>query len=207
MGRSRGPKCKLCRRQGEKLFLKGDRCNTEKCAFGRRSYAPGQHGAKKMKNKLSEYGIRLTEKQKARRIYGLSERQFAKYFEEADRTRGATGEVLLSFLERRLDNVVFRCLALTRQQARQLVKHGHFKVNGRSVDIPSYRVKPGEVITVFDRSKDFLKKIAEISHREYTPKWLNFNDQELEIKIAALPGREDIESSIAENLIVEYYSL
>lgn len=207
MGRLRGPKCRLCRRQGEKLFLKGERCNTEKCAYGRRAYAPGHNGAKKMRTKLSEYGIRLIEKQKGRRIYGIGERQFAKYFAEADHTTGATGEVLLSFLERRLDNVIFRAMAITRQQARQLVKHGHFKVNGRSVDVPSYRVKVGEVITVFDRSKDFIKKIVEIAHREYVPKWLIFNDQELEIKIVALPNRDDIESSIAENLIVEYYSL
>src|SRR3954465_3327371 len=153
MARYIGPVCRLCRREGMKLFLKGERCYTEKCAIEKRNFAPGQHG-KSRKQKMAGYGVQLREKQKVKRIYGVLEDQFRRYFEQAERTRGITGETLLQLLERRLDNVVYRLgLATSRPQARQLVRHGHFLVNGKKVDIPSYSVKPGDVVTVLGRSQ------------------------------------------------------
>jgi small subunit ribosomal protein S4 len=167
--------CRQCRREGAKLYLKGDRCYSDKCAFGRRGYAPGQHGQQQARKKVSEYGIQLREKQKARRIYGLLERQFRNYFEKAERQKGITGENLLVLLERRLDNVAFRLgFASIRTQARQLVRHGHFVVNGRRVDIPSFHVKAGDVITIAENSKDapVMKEMAEGLAAKTVPAWL-----------------------------------
>jgi len=206
MARYTGPSCRLCRREGEKLYLKGDRCYTDKCAIGKRSYAPGQHGTSR--KKLSNYGLQLREKQKAKRFYGLLESQFRKYFEMADRKSGITGENLLSILESRLDNTVFRMgLATSRKEARQLVTHGHFTINGKKVDIPSYLVNVGEVIAVKEKSKssEKFKGIAE-SFKGNAPQWLTVDAEKLEGKVVALPSRDDIDLPIAENLIVELYS-
>ncbi|NBG88987.1 30S ribosomal protein S4 [Isachenkonia alkalipeptolytica] len=206
MARYTGPSCRLCRREGEKLYLKGDRCYTDKCAVGKRSYAPGQHGTSR--KKLSNYGLQLREKQKAKRFYGLLESQFRKYFEMADRKTGVTGENLLSILESRLDNTVFRMgFATSRKEARQLVTHGHFTINGKKVDIPSYLVSVGDVITVKEKSKasNKFKEIAEGS-KGTAPQWLTVEAEKLEGKVVALPSRDDIDLPIAENLIVELYS-
>lgn len=204
MGRHVQPTCKLCRREGEKLFLKGEKCFTEKCPFTRRSYAPGQHG--RIPARISEYRIRLREKQKARRIYGLSERQFVNYFEQASRRKGATGERLLEILERRLDNVVYRLgFATSRQAARQLVRHRGIMVNGRIVNIPSYQVRTGEIIKVLPKRAKLVKEALEKFPDRVTPSWLTLSG-ELEGKVLALPKREDIDVPLEENLIVEYYS-
>ena len=206
MARYTGPSCRLCRREGEKLYLKGDRCYTDKCAIGKRSYAPGQHGTSR--KKLSNYGLQLREKQKAKRFYGLLESQFRKYFEMADRRSGITGENLLSILESRLDNTVFRMgFATSRKEARQLVTHGHFTINGKKVDIPSYLVNVGEVIAVKEKSKssEKFKAIAE-GFKGNAPQWLTVDAEKLEGKVVALPSRDDIDLPIAENLIVELYS-
>lgn len=200
--------CRLCRREGAKLFLKGDRCYSDKCAFSKRSYVPGQHGKARAK-KVSEYGLQLREKQKARRIYGLLENQFRRYFSKADRQKGVTGENLLVLLERRLDNVVFRLgMADSRNQARQLVLHGHFQVNGRHVNIPSFLVKINDVITVKEKSKEspLLQSIAEGLKRKTVPAWLELKAQEVNGKVMKYPSREEIDSSIQEQLIVELYS-
>lgn len=207
MARYTDASCRLCRREGEKLFLKGERCYTNKCSVSRRGYAPGQHG--QSRKKLSEYGIQLREKQKARRYYGILEGQFRKYFEMAVNKKGITGDNLLQFLELRLDNVVYRLgLATSRPEARQLVTHGHFTVNGKKVDIPSYLTKLGDVIAVVEKSKASpkTKAIAEITAGKAIPKWLEFDAENLTSKIVALPSREDVDLPLKENLIVELYS-
>lgn len=200
-------KCRLCRREGAKLFLKGERCFKPTCAFERRPVAPGQHGM--ARKKISEYGLQLREKQKCKRIYGVLEGQFRKYFEKADRMKGITGENMLSLLERRLDNVIFRMgVGSSRSQARQLVTHGHFTVNGKNVNIASYNVKVGDVIAVKENKRD-NKYFAEIKTMKIgnMPKWLEFNPETLEGKILAIPTREDIgDVTIKENMIVELYS-
>ena len=200
-------KCRLCRREGAKLFLKGERCFKPTCAFEKRPVAPGQHGM--ARKKISEYGLQLREKQKCKRIYGVLEGQFRKYFEKADRMKGITGENMLSLLERRLDNVIFRMgIGSSRSQARQLVTHGHFTVNGKAVNIASYCVKIGDVIAVKENKKD-NKYFAEIKTMKIgaMPKWLEFNPETLEGKILANPTREDVaDVTIKENMIVELYS-
>ena len=199
-------KCRLCRREGAKLFLKGERCFKGTCAFERRPVAPGQHGMSR--KKVSEYGLQLREKQKCKRIYGVLEGQFRKYYEKADRMKGITGENMLSLLERRLDNVIFRMgVGASRSQARQLVTHAHFTVNGKNVNIASFQVKVGDVIAVKESKKD-NKFFAEIKQMKVgaMPKWLEFNPETLEGKILALPTREDIDISIKEHMIVEHYS-
>lgn len=199
--------CKLCRREGAKLFLKGERCYSDKCSIARRAYAPGQHG--QGRKKVSEYGMQLREKQKARRYYGVLENQFAGYYEEAARMPGMTGENLLRILESRLDNVVYRLgLASSRAEARQLVVHGHYNVNGKRVDIPSYQVKEGDVVSVNEKTRgsDKMKAIVEACGARPVPVWFDFNKDTLEAKVVRLPNREDIDIDIQELLIVEYYS-
>ncbi len=207
MARYTDASCRLCRREGEKLFLKGQRCYTNKCSVSRREYAPGQHG--QQKKKMSEYGIQLREKQKARRFYGILEGQFAKYFDMATSRKGVTGENLLQILESRLDNVVYRLdLATSRPEARQLVRHGHFTVNGQKVNIPSYLIKVGDVIALKDKSKDSpkIKAINDITGGRVVPKWLEFDAENLTGKVLSLPAREDIDLPVKEHLIVELYS-
>jgi small subunit ribosomal protein S4 len=207
MARYTDASCKLCRREGEKLYLKGERCTTNKCSISRRAYAPGQHGQNR--KKLSEYGIQLREKQKTRRYYGVLESQFRKYFDMAVKKKGVTGENLLQILELRLDNVVYRMgLALSRPEARQLVRHGHFTVNGKKVNIPSYLVKLGDVVAVTDKSKNSpkIKDNKELAAGKPSPKWLEYDVEEMTGKIVALPLREDIDLPIKESLIVELYS-
>jgi small subunit ribosomal protein S4 len=199
--------CKLCRREGQKLFLKGARCYTDKCAVTRRAYAPGQHG--QGRKKTSEYGLQLRAKQTAKRYYGVLESQFLKYYERATKKEGKTGDELLILLERRLDNVVFRLgWASSRAEARQLVVHGHFTVNGSRVDIPSFLVKPGEVISIQDKSRksDKIKAVLEANASRPVPKWLDVNRETLEGKVLALPTREEIDLAVDETLIVELYS-
>ncbi len=206
MARYKDAVCRLCRREGMKLYLKGDRCYTDKCGISRRAYAPGEHG--QGRKKLSNYGMQLREKQKAKRFYGVLESQFRKYFEMADKEAGITGDNLLRILETRLDNVVYRLgFGASRAEARQLVVHGHFLVNGKKVDIPSYLVRMGDVITVAEKSKSSskFKDLAE-SFKGNTPNWLTADIENLEGKVVALPSREDIDLPIAENLIVELYS-
>ncbi|MEG0320626.1 MAG: 30S ribosomal protein S4 [Oscillospiraceae bacterium] len=208
MARYTGAVCRQCRREGQKLFLKGDRCYTDKCAFDRRPFAPGMHGQGRNK-KVSEYGMQLREKQKARRYYGVLESQFHKYYLMASARKGVTGENLLSILESRLDNVVYRLgFAMSRPEARQLVNHGHFTINGKKVDIPSYLVKPGEVVALKEtsRSMDKFKSAMESNGSRQAPKWLDFDKTNLSAKVVALPQREDIDLPIAEHLIVELYS-
>ena len=199
--------CRLCRREGQKLFLKGDRCYTDKCALARRAYAPGQHG--QGRSKASEYGTQLREKQKAKRYYGVLESQFRGYFEKANKMKGKTGENLLSILETRLDNVVYRLgFAMSRAEARQLVRHGHFTVNGKKVDIPSFLVKPGMIITLKEssRSLEKFKAVIEANAFRQPPKWLEYDANALTAKVIANPMREDIDLPIEEQLIVELYS-
>ena len=207
MARYTGAVCRLCRREGQKLFLKGDRCYTDKCAVERRAYAPGMHGNARNK-KLSEYGVQLREKQKARRYYGVLESQFAEYFEMASKRKGMTGENLLAILESRLDNVVYRLgFAMSRAEARQLVRHGHFTVNGKKVNIPSYLVSVGETIELKDssRSLDKFKGALEANASRVVPKWREM-DKDNVAKGVAVPAREDIDLPIEEHLIVELYS-
>jgi small subunit ribosomal protein S4 len=208
MARYIGPVCRLCRREGMKLFLKGERCYTEKCAIEKRNLPPGQHG-KARKAKLVGYGLQLREKQKVKRIYGVLENQFRRYFETAERTRGITGETLLQLLERRLDNVIYRLgLATSRPQARQLVRHGHFVVNGKKVDIPSYSVKPGDVISVKGASAQaavLAHAMEEVKGRGI-PEWLAFDASNLSGRVMSLPTREQINLPVQEQLIVELYS-
>lgn len=207
MARYTAASCRLCRREGEKLYLKGERCTTNKCAISRRSYAPGQHG--QGRKKLSEYGLQLREKQKARRYYGVLESQFRKYFDMAVKREGITGENLLQILELRLDNVVYRMgLGMSRKEARQLVRHGHFTVNGRKVNIPSYLVKVGDVISVKEKSRSSskIKDNAEYAGSKPPTPWIEFDVDNLTGKIVALPSREDIDLPIKESLIVELYS-
>ncbi|MGI6204892.1 MAG: 30S ribosomal protein S4 [Anaerovoracaceae bacterium] len=205
MARYTDANCRLCRREGCKMFLKGDRCYTNKCALERRNFPPGQHGQGRHKN--SEYGLQLREKQKAKRFYGLQETQFRNLFEKAARQKGKTGENLLILLETRLDNVVFRLgLAASRKEARQLVTHGHFRVNGKKVNIPAYTVKAGDVISVKEKSQN-SPKFKEIKDMTITvPSWMTIDVEKLEGKVLNLPTREDIDTPIAEHLIVELYS-
>ena len=207
MARYTGPACKLCRREGKKLYLKGDRCLSGKCALDRRATAPGQHGA--AKKKMREYGLQLREKQTTKRYYGVLEKPFANYYAEAERKSGMTGENLLILLERRLDNVVYRMgLADSRKQARQLVLHAHFTLNGKKVTIPSISVKVGDVIAVKEASRDLttLKALIEASASKLTPKWLEVNKENATAKVVALPARDDIDFDFNEQLIVELYS-
>ena len=208
MARYIGPVCRLCRREGMKLFLKGERCYTEKCAIEKRNLPPGQHG-KLRKAKLVGYGLQLREKQKVKRIYGVLENQFRRYFETADRTRGITGETLLQLLERRMDNVIYRLgLATSRAQARQFVRHGHFTVNGRKVDVPSYSLKAGDTLTVRSTSAQnaaILHAMEEVKGRGI-PEWLSFDSGALTGKVTSLPTREQINLPVQEQLIVELYS-
>lgn len=208
MARYTGPVCRLCRREGMKLYLKGDRCYSEKCAIERRNYAPGDKGQAR-RNKMTEYGLQLREKQKARRIYGVLERQFRRYFSIAERQKGITGENLLRLLERRLDNVVYRLgFAASRNEARQLVRHGHFTVNGRRVNIPSYLVRVGDVIAVAEKSKDLARfaELAEVAAQKTPPAWLDVDVENMQGRVLNLPSREDIDIPIKEHLIVELYS-
>ena len=207
MARYTGPACRLCRREGTKLFLKGERCLTGKCALDRRSTAPGQHGA--ANKKVREYGMQLREKQKTKRYYGLLEKQFANCYAEAERKTGMTGENLLVLLERRLDNVVYRMgMAESRKQARQMVLHAHFTLNGKKVTIPSISVKVGDVIAVKESSRDLtvVKALLESLATKITPKWLEVNKETGTAKVVALPTREDIDFDFNEQLIVELYS-
>ncbi len=199
--------CRLCRREGQKLFLKGQRCYSAKCAMEKRAYAPGQHG--QGRKKLSEYGLQLREKQKAKRFYGVLESQFAHYFELAEKKAGVTGENLLQILESRLDNVIYRLgFGLSRAEARQLVVHGHFLVNGKKVNIPSYLVKEGDVITLKDTSRNLpkIKAIIEANESKTIPTWLDLDRNTLQGKVVTLAKREDIDLDIEEHLIVELYS-
>jgi small subunit ribosomal protein S4 len=205
MARYTGPSCRLCRREGEKLFLKGDRCYTDKCALTKRATPPGQHGARRVK--LSNYGLQLREKQKVKRAYGLIEGQFRETYERAEKMAGVTGENLLRLLELRLDNVVFRMgFANSRKEARQLVNHGHFTVNGKKVDIPSFTVKLGDVITVKEKSVASLKFKDLQEKSTTTPKWINADLEKLTGTVTTLPERDDIDLPIEEHLIIELYS-
>jgi len=207
MARYTGPACKLCRREGIKLFLKGERCYSAKCAIDRRGYAPGQHGQRR--TKATEYGTQLREKQKVRRIYGVLERQFRRFFHNAEKQRGITGENLLVMLERRLDNVVFRMgFADTRAEARQLVRHGHFTVNAKRVNMPAFAVKPGSVVEVHDKSKKILRiqEAIETVDRRGIPQWLDVDKKLLKGTVKTPPNREDLTMPIQEQLIVELYS-
>ncbi len=207
MARYTGAVCRQCRREGQKLFLKGERCYSDKCAFDRRSYVPGQHG--QSRKKVSEYGLQLRAKQKAKRYYGVLESQFAKYYEMADRKAGMTGENLLQFLEARLDNVVYRLgFACSRAEARQLVVHGHYTVNGRKVNIPSFLVKEGDVVAVSEKSRqsDKFKAIVEICGARPIPMWLEEDRDKLEAKVLRMPNRDEIDLDVEETLIVELYS-
>ena len=199
--------CKLCRREGQKLFLKGERCYTDKCAINRRAYAPGQHG--QGRKKTSEYGLQLRAKQMTRRFYGVLENQFHHYYEMATTLQGKAGDNLLILLESRLDNVVYRCgWASSRAEARQLVVHGHFTVNGKKVDIPSYLVKPGETIAIKDSSRqsDKFKAVLEANSARPVPKWLDVDAQNAQAKVVEMPTRAEIDLEVDETLIVELYS-
>ena len=207
MARNTDSVCRMCRREGMKLFLKGERCFTDKCAIERRNYPPGQHG--QGRHKFSEYSIQLREKQKVKRIYGVFERQFRRYFALAERSKGVTGETLLTTLERRLDNIVFRLsFANSRAEARQLVRHGHFKVNGRTVTIPSFLVNVGDKITVRERSQKVARIVEalELSQRRGVPDWLEINREGFAGTVKMLPQRADLTMPINERLIVELYS-
>ena len=207
MARYTGSVCRLCRREGTKLFLKGDRCLSGTCAIEKRPTVPGQHGTGR-KN-VKEYGLQLREKQKAKRYYGVLENQFKGYFEKADNTEGVTGENLLSLLERRLDNVVYRIgLADSRKEARQLVTHGHFRLNGKKVNIPSLIVRAGDVITLREesRSSEKFKNLIEALDTRIAPKWIELDKAQVVAKVAELPARDDVDFQFEENLIVELYS-
>lgn len=211
MARYTGPVCKLCRREGEKLFLKGSRCLTPKCSYERRGYPPGQHGRENQyrRGRASDYLLQLREKQKARRVYGVLERQFSRYFEHASRQSGLTGYNLLATLERRLDNVVYRMgMADSRAQARQLVQHGHFMLNGRKTNIPSALVSPGDKVSVRKESTSatYFKDLRQDLDDRRVPRWLTIDGANLSGSILHLPAREDIDVSLNEQLIVEYYS-
>lgn len=208
MARYTGAVCKLCRREGTKLYLKGDRCYTDKCSIGRREYAPGQHGM--ARKKLSNYGVQLREKQKARRYYGVLEKQFSKYFEMAEKRKGVTGENLIAILESRLDNVVYRLgFAMSRAEARQLVRHGHFDINGRRATVSSILLKPGDVVSIREKSMSIgkIKDNLEATSSRVTPKWLELDSEKGTGKMLAYATGEDVtDVSIAEHLIVELYS-
>ena len=207
MSRYKDEQCRICRREGQKLFLKGSRCFSDKCSVSRRNYAPGQHGQKKAK--LSEYGTQLREKQKTKSFYGVGERQFRKYFEMAENKKGITGENLLQILESRLDNVVYKLgYGSSRAQARQLVNHGLFNVNGEKVDIASYLVKPGDVVSVRENKKDtpIIQVNAEANSARPVPAWLEKDAENLSGKVIRLATREEVDLAVEEHLIVELYS-
>ena len=207
MARYTGASCRLCRREGQKLFLKGERCYSDKCALVRREYAPGQHGQNR--KKTSEYGLQLRAKQKARRYYGVLESQFEKYFDMAERQAGITGENLLRILESRFDNVVYRMgFAASRKEARQLVLHNHFTVNGKKANIPSILLKEGDVVAIAETSKgvEKIKSVVEANASRPTPIWVEVDSDKIEGKIVRLPNREDIDFEVEEQLIVELYS-
>ncbi|HAN44198.1 MAG TPA: 30S ribosomal protein S4 [Ruminococcaceae bacterium] len=207
MARYTGAVCRLCRRENKKLFLKGERCYSDKCAVARRASAPGQHG--KARKKVSEYGIQLRAKQQARRYYGVLEGQFSRYFDLAERKAGVTGENLLRILESRLDNIVYRLgFASSRKEARQLVRHGHFTINGKKVNIPSVLVKVGDVVAIAEssRSSEKIKAVVEACSARPVPMWLECDKAKLEGKVARMPNREDIDLDVEEHLIVELYS-
>lgn len=211
MGRLIGPKCKLCRREGIKLYLKGEKCFTDKCPLEKRNYPPGQHGFIKRRPKLTTFGVRLREKQKVRRIYGVSEKMFRKYFVEAKRLarlgKGFTGQNLMKILERRLDNVLYRSgIAISRSQARQIISHGFVFVNDKNVDIPSFLIKMGDVIKFKPKVLNIIKPHLENSRNSFLPSWLSVDFNNLIIKIVREPERNDIEYPIEDNLIVEFYS-
>ena len=207
MARYTGANCKLCRREGKKLYLKGDKCVSSKCPVEKRGTAPGQHGA--ARKKVEDYGRHLREKQATRRYYGVLERQFRKYYDLAEAKEGMTGENLLILLERRLDNVVYRMgMAESRKEARQLVLHGHFTLNGEKATIPSMLVKPGDVVAVKESRRDGtkIKALAETAPSKIKPKWLEYNEQDMAAKVVAMPARDDIDFDFEEQLIVELYS-
>ncbi len=208
MARYTGPVCRMCRREGGKLYLKGERCYTDKCAMEKRAFNPGQHGQARAR-KPSEYSIRLREKQKLRRFYGILEKQFAGYFHKAARQKGVTGENLLMLLESRLDNIVYRMgFASSRAEARQLVRHNHFQVNGKKASIPSYLTEVGDVVSVKERSKSSpkFKEMAEIASQKGMPAWIEVDYEKMEGKIERLPLREEMDIPVEEHLIVELYS-
>jgi len=207
VARYTGAVCRLCRREGLKLFLKGERCYTDKCAIERRNYPPGEHG--QARPKFSEYSVQLREKQKLRRMYGVLEGQFRRYFEMADRAKGVTGETLLQLLERRLDNIVYRVgFATSRSEARQLVRHGHFRVNGRKVNVPSYLVRAGDTVSVRERSQKVarIQGALELAQRRGVPDWLEVTPESFAGRVKALPVRSDLTMPINEKLVVELYS-
>lgn len=207
MARTIQPDCRQCRREGCKLFLKGERCTSKKCAMERRPVIPGQHGNSKRRVAFSEYGTQLREKQKVKRMYSILEKQFREYYETAERMKGVTGENMLSLIERRLDNVVYRMgIGASRKQCRQIVNHGHITVNGKRVDIASFLVKQGDVIAIKENKQDIDAFKALRETKIVTPKWLEFDPATLSGKILALPKREDIDSDIKEQLIIELYS-
>jgi len=208
LARYREAVCRLCRREGMELYLKGDRCFTDTCAIKRRGYPPGRHGQRRMK-KHSDYGVQLREKQKARRIYGLLEKQFRNYFEKADRMKGKTGDNLLILLERRLDNVVYKLgFAVTRRESRQLVRHGHFLVKGRRVNIPSFLVRPGDVVELREKSRKIpsINDALDAVVRKGIPPWLELDREQFRGNVKTVPSRADITEPIQEQLIVELYS-
>ncbi|HIF62727.1 MAG TPA: 30S ribosomal protein S4 [Deltaproteobacteria bacterium] len=208
MARYTDPVCRLCRREGTKLFLKGERCFTDKCAIERRNYAPGQHGQGR-RRKISEYAVQLREKQRLKRMYGLLEKQFKRYFTMAEKSRDVTGEALLTFLERRLDNMVYRLgLAGSRAQARQLIRHGHFAVNGGKVNIPSYLMSEGDEISVVEKSKgkQVFAEALGLAQRHETVSWLELNADALSGKVVRIPVREELPLAVNERLVVELYS-
>lgn len=208
MARYRGPVCRLCRREATKLFLKGERCFTEKCAIEKRNFAPGQHG-KSRRARIQGYGLQLREKQKVKRIFGLLEKQFRNYFERAERQRGITGEILLQLLERRLDNAIYRLgFASSRAQARLLVRHGHVRVGDRRVNIPSYILRPGEVMSIsqkYSKNPQFQQSLETAKSRG-TPPWLELGEDQTSGKVISLPKREDVGLPVQEQLVVELYS-
>jgi len=207
MSRYTGPVCRLCRAEGTKLFLKGDRCYTEKCGLTKRNSRPGQHGTRR--GKMSEYGLRLREKQKLRRFYGLNETQFSTIYEKASKLPGQTGHNFLQLLERRIDNIVYRLgFGVSRSQARQLVSHGHFTVNGRKLDIPSAILRPGDVVDVAEGSRDMvlLKENSEAAAVRSIPAWLSFNPDSMTGNVLTVPVREQIEVPVNEQLVVEFYA-
>lgn len=206
MSRLLSPKCKQCRREGKKLFLKGDRCYGVKCAMVKRPYAPGQHGQDR-RMRVSEYCLQLREKQKVKKIYGVLEKQFRKYYSEADRMKGNTGSLLVSLLERRLDNVVYRIgFASSRNQARQLVNHGHFFVNGKKVDIASYMIKEGDVVSIKDSKAACFQNLAESLKNASTPSWISLDEKKLEGKVNAIPSGTDVDLDVNVHLVIEYYA-
>lgn len=207
MARYTGAVCRLCRRENQKLFLKGDRCYSEKCALARRNFAPGQHGQNQARKKVSEYGLQMRTKQKAKRYYGVLESQFAKYFVMAERKAGITGENLLRILESRLDNIVYRAgFAMSRKEARQLVLHRHFQVNEHTVDIPSYLVKEGDKISLKSTDCEKIKESLEKNASRPVPTWMSKDNEKMTVVVDRLPEREDIDFEVEEHLIVELYS-